>query len=207
MRQPLGAVPAFAMIEASYNALAGEYGLAWQVVCLILTVAVELMGLLAAFALLSQKSERGLTDPPQGVNPTASSEEVFAHDTKNGEVDNQQEAAEGAEPDERKPRARWFPHPDDPSPAEAGRTPQEEDESFPAPSSHSRPESEADIYHHIRRLAELINAEQERRTAHAASPVWSPRSCCPRSLRRGRSCRVNPSGDPITSRSMTYYMR
>jgi hypothetical protein len=47
------------MIGAGYIALAGEYGLAWQVVSWVLTVAVELIAILAGLALLNQKFRGG----------------------------------------------------------------------------------------------------------------------------------------------------
>jgi hypothetical protein len=99
VRQLLGAVSVFAMIGADYNAIAGEYGLAWQEISLVLTIAVELMGLLARLSLLNQKFRRGRTYSPPDTNPTASSEEVFAHGASDdaGAVEKEQETAERSE--------------------------------------------------------------------------------------------------------------
>ena len=146
------------MIGAVYNALAGEYGLAWQVVSWVLTVAVELMGLLAGLSLLSQKFGRERTHSPSDTSPTASSEKILAHDTNNhGAVEDPQEATErnGAESENGKTNAMWFPHPDDPSPTEISQTPKDEAETNGAPSLHPRPEFEVDTYDHIRKLADL----------------------------------------------------
>jgi hypothetical protein len=66
------------MIGAGYNALAGEYGLAWRVVSWVLTVAVELIGILAGLALLNQKFRGGRPYSPSDTSPLASSEEIFA---------------------------------------------------------------------------------------------------------------------------------
>jgi hypothetical protein len=64
------------MIAAGYNALAGEYGLAWQVVSWVLIVALELVGLLAGLSLLNRKFGRRRTYSPPDTNPTASPEEI-----------------------------------------------------------------------------------------------------------------------------------
>ncbi len=111
------------MIGAGYNALAGEYGLAWQMVSWGLTVVVELMGLLAGLSLLHQKFGRRRTYSPP--NPPPPTEEVFAHDTR--AVENQRETAERGEtePENGKTLATWFPHPDDPAPAGASQPPEE----------------------------------------------------------------------------------
>ena len=63
MRQLLGAVSVFAMIGAGYNAIAGEYGLAWREISLVLTMAVELMGLLAGLSLLTRSSDEDARIP------------------------------------------------------------------------------------------------------------------------------------------------
>ncbi len=121
------------MIGAGYNALAGEYGLAWQVVSWVLTVAVELAGL----TLLKQTFfGRGHTYSPPDTNPAASSEEVFAHDTR--AVENQQETAERGktEPENGETLAIWFPHPDDPAPAGASQPPEENGKTTLTPPSH-----------------------------------------------------------------------
>ena len=99
MRQLLGAVSVFAMIGAGYNAIAGEYGLAWREITLLLTMAVELMGLLAGLSLLNQKFRRGRTYSPPDTYPTASSKEVFAHGASDdaGAVEKEQETAERSE--------------------------------------------------------------------------------------------------------------
>ena len=130
MRQLLGAVSVFAMIGAGYNAIAGEYGLAWREISLVLTMAVELMGLLAGLSLLNQKFRRGRTYSPPDTNPTASSEELFAHGASDdaGAVEKEQETAERSEtePENGKTLAKWLPHPDDPAPAGASQLPEEE---------------------------------------------------------------------------------
>jgi hypothetical protein len=124
------------MIEAGYNALAGEYGLAWQMVSWGLTVVVELMGLLAGLSLLARKLERRRTYSPPNANPPAPSEEVFAHDS--GAVENQQETVERGEtePENGKSLATWFPHPDDPPPPEASQPPEENGKTTLTPPSH-----------------------------------------------------------------------
>ena len=125
------------MIGAGYNALAGEYGLAWQVVSWVLTVAVELTGLLAGLALLKQKVfGRGHTYSPPDTNPAASSEEVFTHDTR--AVEDQQETAERGEtePENGARLATWFPHPDDPVPAGPSQPPEENGKTTLTPPSH-----------------------------------------------------------------------
>jgi hypothetical protein len=124
------------MIGASYNALAGEYGFAWQVVSWILTVAVELAGLLAGLSLLNRKFGRRRTYSPPDTNPAESSEEVLAHDTR--AVEDQQEIAERGEtePENGKSLATWFPHPDDPASAEASQPPEENGKTTLTPPSH-----------------------------------------------------------------------
>jgi hypothetical protein len=124
------------MIGAGYNALAGEYGLAWQVVSWVLTVAVELTGVLAGLSLLNQKLGRGRTYSPPDLNPTASSEEVFAHDTR--AVGDQRETAERSEtePENGKTLAIWLPHPDDPAPAGTSQPAEENGETTLTPPSH-----------------------------------------------------------------------
>jgi hypothetical protein len=139
VRQLLSAVSVLAVIGAAYSALTGEYGLAWQVMSLVLTLAVELMGLLAGLALLMQKFGRGRMYSPPVTNPAASSEEVLAHDTSDsGAVESQRETTDRDEtkPDNLKARAVWFPHPDDPPPAEASQTPKGERGTTLTPPSH-----------------------------------------------------------------------
>ena len=93
-----------------HNAIAGEYGLAWREISLVLTMAVELMGLLAGLSLLNQKFRRGRTYSPPDTNPTASSEELFAHGASDdaGAVEKEQETAERSEtePENGKTRAK-----------------------------------------------------------------------------------------------------
>jgi hypothetical protein len=155
MRQPLGAVSALAMIGAGYNALVGDYDLAWQVVSWVLIVAVELMGLLAGFALFMQKFGRGRTYALPDTNPAVLPEETFTNGSE--AVENNQEATErdGAEPANGKTNAIWFPHPDDPPPTEASPTPKDAEATNGATTGHPRPMLEQDTYDHIRKLAEL----------------------------------------------------
>jgi hypothetical protein len=127
------------MIGAGYNALAGEYGLAWQVVSWGLTVVVELMGLLAGLSLLTRKLGRRRAYSPSNANPPATSEEVLAHDTSDsGAVENRQETVERGEtePENGKTLATWLPHPDDPAQAGASQPPEEKRKTTLTPPSH-----------------------------------------------------------------------
>jgi len=147
------------MIEVPYDALTGEYGLAWQVMSSVVIVPVLLIGLLAWLVLLDRKFGWGLTGSLPDTNPPASSEEVLAHEGNHGAAEKQQETPNGSEvgPSDRTTRGRRIPHPDDPPPARTKQTPKE-DEATPTSPSHSRPKPEPDIYYHIRRLAELRDA-------------------------------------------------
>ena len=105
------------MIGAAYGALTGEYGLAWQVVSLVITVAVELAGFLAGFALVAQKFGWRRTHSSQDMN----SGEVPARDPfyEAPEVKVGIAASGKAGPNEAELRGIWLPHPDDPPSAEA----------------------------------------------------------------------------------------
>jgi hypothetical protein len=105
------------MIGAGYGALTGEYGLAWQVVSLLIVVAVELVGFFAGFALVAKMFGWWGTRLPQDLN----SEEVPARDPfyEAPELKGENAASYEAGPDEDKRRGIWLPHPDDPSSAEA----------------------------------------------------------------------------------------
>ena len=130
------------MIGALYDALTGEYGLVWQLISLVITVPVLLIGLLAFLALLDQMFGWRLIGSRPDRNPAATPEEAPVHDDDgpavNGHVTH---LANGAEQVDQRIRGRRVPHPDDPPPAEAGQPPQ--------------PEPGSDVYYHIRRLAEL----------------------------------------------------
>lgn len=142
------------VIGALYEALTGEYGLVWQLISLVITVPVLLIGLLALLALLDQMLGWRLIGSRPDRNPAATPEEAPDHDddgpAENGHVTHQ---ANGAEPEDQRILVRRIPHPDDPPPAEAGQPPEEEDRATPAPPP--QPEPDSDIYDHIRRLAEL----------------------------------------------------
>jgi hypothetical protein len=142
------------MIGALYDALTGEYGLVWQLISLVITVPVLLIGLLAFLALLDQMFGWRLIGSRPDRNPAATPEEAPVHDddgpAENGHVTH---LANGAEQDDQRIRVRRVPHPDDPPPAEAGQPPEEEDRATPAPPP--QPEPGSDVYYHIRRLAEL----------------------------------------------------
>jgi hypothetical protein len=124
------------MIGAGYNALAGEYGLAWQVVSWLLTVAVELTGLLAGLSLLNQKLIRRLTYSAPVTSLAGSPEEEFSHDSR--AVEDQRETAKRKETklDNEKTFATWLPHPDDPVPAETSQPAEENGETTVTPPSH-----------------------------------------------------------------------
>lgn len=115
-----------AMIEAPYDALIGEYGLAWQVVSWGVTVPVLLTGLLAWLLLLDRKFGWGLTGSLPHTEPMVSSDEVLAHDANHGAAENGHKAPDGGEagPDALRALVRWVPHPDDPPPTEASPTPE-----------------------------------------------------------------------------------
>jgi hypothetical protein len=115
----------FAMIGVPYNALIGEYGLAWQVLSWGVTVPVLLIGLWAWLVLLGRMFGWGLTGSLPDSAPTTSPEEVLARNGNHGAAENGQEAPERgkSEPDDLRTLASWVPHPDDPPPAEASRTP------------------------------------------------------------------------------------
>jgi hypothetical protein len=116
---------AFAMIGVPYNALIGEYGLAWQVLSRGVTVPVLLIGLWVWLVLLGRMFGWGLTGSLPDSAPTTSPEEVLARNGNHGAAENGQEAPERgkSEPDDLRTLASWVPHPDDPPPAEASRTP------------------------------------------------------------------------------------
>jgi len=156
----LATVLVVAVIGVPYDALSGEYGLAWQVMSSIIIVPVLLIGLIAWLVLLDRKFGWGLTRSLPDTNHQASSEEMPARDDNHGAAENQLEAPNGSEAGtgDRTTRGRRIPHPDDPLPVEVNRTPKEEDEATRASPSHSRPKPEPDIYYHIRRLAELRDA-------------------------------------------------
>lgn len=105
------------MIGAGYGALTGEYGRVWQVVSLLISVAVELAGFLAGFTLVARKFRWRRTLSPQDMN----SEEVPARDPfyEAPELKGEYAASGEAGPDEDKRRGIWLPHPDDPPSAEA----------------------------------------------------------------------------------------
>lgn len=105
------------MIGAGYGALTGDYGLAWQVVSLVVTIAVELVGFLAGFALVAQKFGWRRTQLPQDLN----SEELPPRDPFYVAPELKVENAASGEtgPDGAELRGIWLPHPDDPPSAEA----------------------------------------------------------------------------------------
>jgi hypothetical protein len=122
------------MIGVPYEALTGEYGLAWQLVSWGITAPVILTGLWAWLVLLGRMFGRGLAggplpDPASPPSP----EEVIARNGAHGAAENGREAPDGSDvgPDYLGTLPTWIPHPDDPPPAEASRTPGEEEE--PAP--------------------------------------------------------------------------
>jgi hypothetical protein len=126
----------FAMIGVPYDALTGEYGVAWQVLSWGVTAPVLLIGLWAWLVLLGRTFGWGLTGSLPDSAPVAFPEEVPPRNCNHGAAENGQEVPERgiAEPDDLGTLASWIPHPDDPSPAEASRTPKEEEESAPDPS-------------------------------------------------------------------------
>ena len=115
------------MIGAGYNALAGEYGLAWQVMSWGVTAPVLLIGLWAWLLLLGRMFGWGLTGSLPDSAPVAFPEEVPARNGNHGAAENWQEAPERgkAEVDDLRTLASWVPHPDDPPPAEASPMPEE----------------------------------------------------------------------------------
>jgi hypothetical protein len=126
----------FVMIGVPYNALTGEYGLAWQVMSWGITAPVLLIGLWAWLLLLGRMFGWGLTGSLPDSALVAFPEEVPARNGNHGAEENGQVAPERgkAEPEDLGTLACWLPHPDDPSPAEASRTPKEEEELTPGPS-------------------------------------------------------------------------
>jgi hypothetical protein len=118
----------FDMIGVPYEALTGEYGLAWQLVSWGITVPVLLTGLWAWLVLLGRMVGRGLASPLPDAASTVPPEEVPARNGGHDAAENGREAPEGSEanPDDPGTLAIWIPHPDDPPPAETGRTPGEE---------------------------------------------------------------------------------
>ena len=143
------------MIGAGYNALAGEYGLAWQVVSWVLLVAIELIGLRAGFALLMQRFGRGSAHAIPETNSAVLAGEISTNGS--GAVENGHEATErdGAEPENGKTNAVWFPHPDDPSPTVESQTPKDAEATNGASAEHPPPKLDQDAYDHIRKLAAL----------------------------------------------------
>ncbi len=123
----------FDMIGVPYEALTGEYGLAWQLVSWGITAPVLLTGLWAWLVLLGRMFERGLASPLPDPAFTVSLEETPARNGDHGAAQNGREAPDGseAELDDLRTLATWIPHPDDPLPAEASRTPEEEEELAP----------------------------------------------------------------------------
>jgi len=121
------------MIGVPYEALTGEYGLAWQLVSWCITVPVLLTGLWAWLVLLGRTIGRGLAGPLPDPASTASPREILAHSGNHGAAENELEALDGseAEPDEPTTLATWIPHPDDPLPAEASGIPEEDEEPSP----------------------------------------------------------------------------
>ncbi len=121
---------AFAMIGAPYEALTGEYGLAWQVLSWGITAPVLLIGLWAWLVVLGRMFGWGLASPLPDSVPTTSPEGVPARSGNHGTAEIGQEAPEGgeAEPGDLRTLASWLLHPDDPPPAEASRTPKEAEE-------------------------------------------------------------------------------
>jgi hypothetical protein len=120
----------FAMIGVPYNALIGEYGLAWQVLAWGVTAPVLLIGLWAWLVLLHRSFGWGLPGSLPDSAPTTPPEEVLARNGNHGAAENGQEAPERGkgEPDDLRTLASWVPHPDDPPPddpppAEASLTP------------------------------------------------------------------------------------
>jgi hypothetical protein len=126
----------FAMIGVPYNELTGEYGLAWQALSWGVAAPVLLTGLWARLVLLGRMFGWGLTGSLPDSAPVVSREEVPARNGNHGAAENGQEAAERgeADPDDLGALASWLPHPDDPSPAEASRTPKVEEKPAPGPS-------------------------------------------------------------------------
>ena len=144
------------MVDGCYRALSGEYVRGWQVVSWVLTVAVELVGFLAGFILLNQRFGRGRAYSLPHANAAALRVKSFDGATNDQDsVQNRQDSAERdeAEPVQWNTRGIWFPHPDDPTPAEPSQTPKEDEPS----SSAAPPLLEPDVYAHIRKLAELRN--------------------------------------------------
>jgi len=145
------------MIGAGYNALAGEYGLAWQVVSRVLAVAVDLIGISAGLALLNQKFTGGRLHSPSDTSPLALSEEAFSYDTNNhAAVEDRQEATRrsGAESENENTQGIWCRRPDAPSPIETSLTHNDKEESDSIPPLQPQPEHESDACDHIRKLDE-----------------------------------------------------
>ena len=69
----------------------------------------------------------GLTSPLPDSAPATSPAEVLARNGNHGAAEIEHEAPEGgeAEAGDLRTLASWLPHPDDPPPAEASRTPEE----------------------------------------------------------------------------------
>ena len=116
------------MIGVPYDALTGEYGLAWQILAWGVTVPVLLIGLWAWLVLLRRSFGWGLTGSLPDSAPVALAEEVPARNGNHGAAENWQEAPERgkAKPDDLRTLASWVPHPDDPPPAEASPMPSNE---------------------------------------------------------------------------------
>jgi hypothetical protein len=114
----------FAMIGAPYDALTGEYGLAWQVLSWSITVPVLLIGLWVWLVRFHRSFGWGITGSLPDSAPTTSPEEVLARNGNHGAAENGQEAPERgkAEPGDLRTLASWLPHPDHPPPAEASGT-------------------------------------------------------------------------------------
>jgi hypothetical protein len=93
-RRPRPINVVFAMIGVPYDALTGEYGLAWQVLAWGVTVPLLLTGLWAWLVLLQRSFGWGLTGSLPDSAPTTSPEEVLARNGNHGAAENGQEAPE-----------------------------------------------------------------------------------------------------------------
>ena len=113
------------MIGAGYNALAGEYGLAWQVVSWVLTVAVELVGLLAGVSLLVRKFGLMRAYALPDAQPAALSGETLTNGSAAEEGRQLATDRDGADLENGEASAVWFPHPDDPTPTQVSQTPKD----------------------------------------------------------------------------------
>ena len=148
---------AFAAFGAVYGALAGDYGLGWQIGAWIGLVVVVLVAVVAGIAFLDEKLGWGLAEPTPDTGSTVSAEEVLADDAKNyGGAESRQEPSERDEPETsaQEGRGRWISHPDDP-PSGTDLAPDEEPEAPPVTPPDVEIRSESKVYDQIRRLAEL----------------------------------------------------